>query len=69
VPGGYYVNVWSGIGTALENNQAVVNLAGKIAQQVNINARNLSAAVSKANQANTDSGQLKTQFVGMYQIQ
>jgi hypothetical protein len=38
VPGGPYANVWSGVGTALENNQAVDTLVGKIAQQVTATA-------------------------------
>jgi hypothetical protein len=41
VSGGLYVNIWSGIGTNLENNQAVTALVGKISQQVNINTGNL----------------------------
>jgi hypothetical protein len=36
VPEGPCVNVWSGAGTALENNQADTNLLGKIAQQVKV---------------------------------
>jgi hypothetical protein len=36
VPGVPYGNVWSGVGTALETNQAVSTLVGKIAQQVTI---------------------------------
>jgi hypothetical protein len=38
---------------------------GKIAQQVSINAGNLVTSVAKSNQVNADSGNLKTQFVGM----
>jgi hypothetical protein len=38
VPGGPYVNVLSGIGYALENNQAVATSVGKLVQQVKLNA-------------------------------
>jgi hypothetical protein len=38
VPGGPYVNVWSGFGTASENNQAVATLVEKVAQQVTATA-------------------------------
>jgi hypothetical protein len=65
VPGEPYVNVWRGIGTALENNQPVATIVGKIAHQVKLNA----TAVDRANQENTESGNLKTQFVGVYQSQ
>jgi hypothetical protein len=41
VPGVPYVNVWSGVGTALENNQSVATLVGKIAQQVTTTAERL----------------------------
>jgi hypothetical protein len=54
-----------GVGSALEKNQAVATLVGKIAHQVKFNA----TAVEKANQANVESGHLKTQFVGLYQSQ
>jgi hypothetical protein len=62
-----YVDMWSGIGTALENNQAVANLVGKLAQQVKVNAGNVGTAMAKANRVNTDSGALKTHLVGVYQ--
>jgi hypothetical protein len=65
VPGGPYVNVWSGVGSSLENNQAVASIVSKLAHQVKLNA----AALERANQANLESGQLKTQFVGLYQSQ
>jgi hypothetical protein len=29
-----YINMWSGLGVALKNNQAVANLVGKITQHV-----------------------------------
>jgi hypothetical protein len=65
VPGRAYVNVWSGIGSALENNQAVATIVGKLVQQVKVNA----TAVEKINHANMESANLKTQCVGLYQNQ
>jgi hypothetical protein len=65
VPGGGYVNVWSGVGSALEKNQAVAAIVSKLAHQVKLNV----TALEMANQANLESGQLKTQFVGLYQRQ
>jgi hypothetical protein len=65
VPGGPYVNVWSGVGSALENNQAVASIVSKLAHQVKLNA----TALERVTQANLESGQLKTQFVGLYQSQ
>jgi hypothetical protein len=65
VPGGPYENVWSGVGSALEKNQAVTTIVGKFSHQVKLSAK----AVEKANQANVDSGHFKTQFVGLYQSQ
>jgi hypothetical protein len=62
IPGGPYVNVWSGVGSALENNQAVAAIVSKLAHQVKLNA----TALERVNQANLESGQLKTQFVGLY---
>jgi hypothetical protein len=63
------VNMWSGIGAALEDNQAVANLVSKLHQQVKANAGNVGAAMAKANQANSEATTLKTQLVGMYQTQ
>jgi hypothetical protein len=65
VSGGPYMNVWSGIGSALENNQAAATILGKLAQQVELNA----TSVEKMNHANMESAHLKTQFVGLYQNQ
>jgi uncharacterized protein YqfB (UPF0267 family) len=59
------VNVWSGIGYTLENNQAVATIVGKLVKQVTLNA----TAVEKVNQANVEYVHLKTQFVGLYQNQ
>jgi hypothetical protein len=59
------VNVWRGVGSALENNQAVASILSKLAHQVTLNA----TALERVNQANLESGQLKTQFVGLYQSQ
>jgi hypothetical protein len=53
VHGSPYANVWSGIGTALENNQAVAEFLGKIAQQVKVTAGNLVCVVTKANRVIT----------------
>jgi hypothetical protein len=65
VTGGPYVNVWSSMGSALENNQAVASIVSKLAHQVKLN----DTALERVNQANLESGQLKTQFVGLYQSQ
>jgi hypothetical protein len=65
VPGGAYVNVWSGIGSALENNQVLATIVGKLVQQAKLNT----TAVEKVNQANMEYVHLKTQFVGLYQNQ
>jgi hypothetical protein len=65
VPGGTYVNVWSGLGSAVENNQSVSSIVSKLAHKVQLNA----TALERVNQANLESGQLKTQFVGLYQSQ
>jgi hypothetical protein len=65
VPGGHYVNVWSRVGSALENNQAVASIVSKLAHQVKLNA----TALERVDQSNLESGQLKTPFVGLYQIQ
>jgi hypothetical protein len=59
------VNVWSGIGSALDDNQAVAIIMGKLVQQVKLNA----ITVEKINHANIESVQLETQFVGLYQNQ
>jgi hypothetical protein len=59
------VNVWSGVGSALEKNQAVAAILSKLAHQVKLNV----TALEMVNQANLESGQLKTQFVGLYQSQ
>jgi hypothetical protein len=47
--GGGGVNMWSGIGAALEDNQAVVNIVKKFHQQVKVNAGNVGTAMAKAN--------------------
>jgi hypothetical protein len=67
--GGGYVNMWSGIGAALEDNQAVANNVKKFHQQVNVNAGNVGTAMAKANQANSDAAALKNQLVWMNQTQ
>jgi hypothetical protein len=62
--------MWSGIGAALEDNQAVANIMSKLHQQVKVNTGNMGTAMAKANQANADAAAaLKTQLVGMYQTQ
>jgi hypothetical protein len=48
VPGGPYVNVWSGTGAALEKNQAMANLLGRIAQQVKATTGNVALVGAKA---------------------
>jgi hypothetical protein len=48
VPGGSNVNVWSGVGNALENTQSVATLVERTAQQVTTTAGRLKKLVSKA---------------------
>jgi hypothetical protein len=62
-PGGGLV--LSGVGSALENNYAVAAIVSKLSHQVKLNV----TALEMANQANLESGQLKTQFVGLYKSQ
>jgi hypothetical protein len=64
---GLHINVWSsGVDATLENNQAVANLVGKIAQQVKVTAGNLALVGAKAN---TETGQLKTHVISLTQFQ
>jgi hypothetical protein len=49
IPGGGCVNMWSGIGAALEDNQAVANIVKKFHQHVKVNAGNVGTAMAKAN--------------------
>jgi hypothetical protein len=65
VPGGTYVNVWSGVGTALDNNQAVATLVGKIAQQVTTTAGRLEKLVAKANRVILEEGQVRAQVLSL----
>jgi hypothetical protein len=69
VPGGPYVNVWSGVGTTLENNQAVATLVGNIAQQVTTTAGRLEKRVAKANRVTSEEGQLRSQVLSLNQSQ
>jgi hypothetical protein len=69
VPGGPYVNVWSGLGTSLENNQAVATLVGKIAQQVTATAGRLEKLFAKSNQVTSEEGQLRAQVLSLNQNQ
>jgi hypothetical protein len=68
VQGGTYVNVWSGFGTALENNQAVATLVGKNSQQVTTTAGRLEKLVAKANRVTSEEGQLRAQVLSLNQI-
>jgi hypothetical protein len=63
IPGGYYVNLWSGIGVALENNQAVANLIGRIAQQVKVTAGSVKQAIQRVNQASVKVASVRAQVV------
>jgi hypothetical protein len=65
VYGGPYLNVWRGMGSALEINQTVADIVSKLSHQVKLNA----TALERVNQANLESGQLKTQCMGLYQSQ
>jgi hypothetical protein len=58
VTGGPYVNVSSGVGTALENNKAVATLVGEIAPKVTTTAGKLEKLVAKANCVTSEEGQL-----------
>jgi hypothetical protein len=69
VPGGPDVIVWSGVGTALEKNQAVATLVGKIAQQVTATAGRLENLVAKSNRVTSEEGQLQAQVMSLNQNQ
>jgi hypothetical protein len=69
VPGGPYVNVWSGVGTNLENNQAVVTLVGKTVQQVTATTGRLENLVVKSNRVTSEEGQLQAQVLSLNQNQ
>jgi hypothetical protein len=69
VPGGPYANVWSGVGTALEKNQAVATLVGKIAQQVTTTTGRLEKLVAKANRMTSEEGQLRAQVLSLNKSQ
>jgi hypothetical protein len=58
VSGGPYVNVWSVVGIALENNQALATLVGKIAQQVTATTGRLEKLVAKSKRVTSEEGQL-----------
>jgi hypothetical protein len=59
------VNVWRGVGTTLENNQAVAMLVGKNAQQVTTAAGRLEKLVAKANRVTSEEGQLRAQVLSL----
>jgi hypothetical protein len=63
LPGGPYVNVWSGLGVALENNQPVASLVGRIHQQVRNIAGSVDQAIQKANQASANIVGVRSQVV------
>jgi hypothetical protein len=65
VPVGPYVNVWSRVGTALENNQAVATLMVKSVQQVTTTAGRLKKLVAKANRVTSEEGQLRAQVLSL----
>jgi hypothetical protein len=65
IPGGHYVNLWSGIGVDLENNQAVANLVGRIVQQVKSTAGRVCQASQRAYQAITEVAGVREQVVGV----
>jgi hypothetical protein len=45
------VNTWSGVSAALDNSQAVVNMLGKISQQVKTTAAAMNKVTSRSNKA------------------
>jgi hypothetical protein len=63
VPGGPYINVWSGLGLALGKNQAVASLMGRISQQVRAIAGTVNQASQKANQASVEVAGVRSQVV------
>jgi hypothetical protein len=65
VPGGTYVNVWSEVGNALENNQEVATLVGGNAQQVTTTAGILEKLVAKANRVTSEEGQVRAQALSL----
>jgi hypothetical protein len=64
-PGGPYVNLWSRVGTTLEDNQAVATLVGKNAQQVTTTAGRLEKQLAKANRVTSEEGQLRAQVLSL----
>jgi hypothetical protein len=69
VLGGPYVNVWSEVGTALDNNQAVAKLVEKNAQQATATAGRLEKLVAKSNRVTSEEGQLQAQVLILNQNQ
>jgi hypothetical protein len=63
IPGGPYVNMWSGLGTVLENNQAGANLVGRIAQQVKATDGSSKEVSQNANQASAAVDGARVQLV------
>jgi hypothetical protein len=67
---GPYVNVWSGVGTDFENNQAVATLVGGgVAQKVTVAAGTLEKLVAKSNCVTSEEGQLRAQVLSLNQSQ
>jgi hypothetical protein len=65
LPGGPYVNVWSGLYDALDNSQTVANLVGKIAQQVRTKAAAMTQITSRDNKASADVVGVRAQITGL----
>jgi hypothetical protein len=63
VPGGPYINLWSGIGVALENNQTIVDLMARIAQQVKDTTSSLNQATQSVNQASVEVSGVRAQVM------
>jgi hypothetical protein len=63
VPGGPYINVWSGIGVALENNQEVANLVGCIVQHMKATAGSMNQASQIANQSRAEVADIRAEVV------
>jgi hypothetical protein len=63
ITGGPYVNLWSGLGTSLKNNQTVASLVGRIAQQVRATAGSLNQASQKAYHASAAVFVIRAQVV------
>jgi hypothetical protein len=69
VPGGPCVNLWSGVGTTLENNQAVATLVEKCATIHEHRGEIEKKLVAKANRMTLEEGQLRAEVFSLKKSQ